>query len=459
MTPSEFVEARQMLCLAALSYRGFEGLLHRTVHVERLQRALERGLHDFTGLCGPCQLAWGPVAYRAPFSLFDDAVMYAVRRGPEPHRYAVVVRGTNPVSAFDWLFGDFWVGAQVPWPYGGQSRARTARISFSSLLGLNILQIMQAPLPPSNPFGRLFRDVVERTSDVVDDVRTLLRPVAPQLAPQLREIRDDVLPLLAQLDTVRQARAPRNPTAHVLGLLDEWRSATRRHAFERVLDATRLVSEHGSFNALRFLEGGARVRAALERGVTLLAFLKAAVADADGEPVDVVVTGHSKGGALAPTLALWLADIQGSEVAPEFRWDESRTATVRCFSFAGPTAGNQAFAQHSNDVIGPRCHRIVNPLDVVPRAWEAAGLAAIPTLYDHARPIALLDDLVAEIGEDVGALGYTHIGNHVETLRAQEEDGLRDFFLQLVHQHLTGYLRAMELDELASTLDFFSPVA
>jgi hypothetical protein len=448
-----------MLCLSALSYRGFEDVLRGAVHVERMQRALERGLRDFAASCGPCALAWGPVAYRAPFSFFDDAVMYVVRRGEDAHRYAVVIRGTNPVSAFDWLFGDFWVGAQVPWPYGDRTRRREAKISFSTLLGLNVLQIMQSPLPPSGPLGALFRDVLERTSDVVDDVRTILRPLNPKLAAQMREIRDAVLPLLAQLDAVRQARPARNTAAHVLGLLDDWRSATRRYAFERILDAAQVVVEHGSFNALRFLEGGARVRAALDRGVTLLAFLKGVVEQADDEPVDVVVTGHSKGGGLASTLALWLADIQGGDAAAEFRWDERRNATVRCFSFAGPTAGNQAFAEHSNDVIGTNCHRIVNPLDVVPRAWETAGLAAIPTLYDKARPIGLLNDLVAEIGEDVGRLGYTHVGNHVETLHAQEADTRRDFFLQLIHQHLTGYLRAMELDELVTVLDVFSPTA
>ena len=46
-------------------------------------------------------------------------------------------------------------------------------------------------------------------------------------------------------------------------------------------------------------------------GTALVAFLQAAVTSADGRPVRVTVTGHSKGGALAPTLALWLADTQG----------------------------------------------------------------------------------------------------------------------------------------------------
>ncbi len=64
----------------------------------------------------------------------------------------------------------------------------------------------------------------------------------------------------------------------------------------------------------KLLNGGEQLRQSLVPGVTLIAFLQAAVAAADGARVRVTVTGHSKGGALAPTLALWLADSQGAGV-------------------------------------------------------------------------------------------------------------------------------------------------
>ena len=70
---------------------------------------------------------------------------------------------------------------------------------------------------------------------------------------------------------------------------------------------------------------------------TLLEFLKSQTA----KPIKVCVTGHSLGGCLAGTFALYLKDNRGS-------WDSSGTSPVCCITFAAPTAGNAAFATYSD---------------------------------------------------------------------------------------------------------------
>ena len=242
MNQNELSEARGMLCLAALSYRAFEGPLAGPLHIDRLRLALDRGFTELAPTCGAWQRAWGPVTYRAPFSLVDDELMYVVRAGTE-HRYAVVIRGTNPVSLFDWLFGDMWVTIQVPWPYGDPASARDARISFSTLLGLNILQILQSPPEESSLLDIVKRRVADSLGTVLDDVRETLRPLTGAASADLRNVRDDVLPMLAQLDSVRRVRPQRDATTRVLGLLDDWRSETRTQVVRRMTQAIQLMAK------------------------------------------------------------------------------------------------------------------------------------------------------------------------------------------------------------------------
>ena len=93
----------------------------------------------------------------------------------------------------------------------------------------------------------------------------------------------------------------------------------------------------------------------------------------------VTVTGHSKGGALAPTLALWLKETQTAR-GDNRGWDDSGQATIRCVTFAGPTPGNAAFAKRIESAL-PDHHRIANDRDIVTHAWEKGQLAALGQLY------------------------------------------------------------------------------
>ena len=189
----------------------------------------------------------------------------------------------------------------------------------------------------------------------------------------------------------------------------------------------------------------------------LLSFLARTVEQSDGG-LEVVVTGHSKGGALSTTVALWLADTQGTAgwIPEEERWDPQHEAEVSCYSFAGPTAGNAAFAAHYDAVIGERCHRVFNALDVVPHAWEAEDLMRVPGLYDPPiKPPPGMGRLAELIVRETRELGYTQIGNRVRRLNPQQHPDKKLYPDQLVHQHLQAYISELGLSHYMSQNTFF----
>jgi hypothetical protein len=102
-----------LLTLAGLAYRGFHDLLRGAPHADVIRGALLDGLHALPPVKDEWILVWGPVTSRSRPDAFDSAAMYVVQHRREPTRYVVVIRGTNPISASDWLFGDFWVRAKA----------------------------------------------------------------------------------------------------------------------------------------------------------------------------------------------------------------------------------------------------------------------------------------------------------------------------------------------------------
>ena len=452
---NQFTETQQMLCLAALTYRDFADVGPASAHAQRLHDDIALKLRQLEPVKGQWALVWGPASYRSPVSLFDDAAMFVVQNTVRPDQYVVAVRGTNPISAFDWVFGDLWVSGQVPWPFDD---SKAARISFSTALGLDILLQLRAGSQPAGAAATAWTHLVEHLSDFAGGLKKiLLRPVQ---SDAVRPIREKLGQRLADLMSRRTGLPAQDREAQVKSFQADWLPEVRKGLIDDVAASLSFLGGQPSLHVLALLEKDAWVSARLEHGNDLLSFLKAAVASASGR-VDLVVTGHSKGGALAPTLALWLAETQGS-AAEAYRWDPDQRATVGCYAFAGPTAGNAAFAQRSNERIGARCHRIFNPLDVVPRAWVPQDMRGIGRLYDAAvvRPIAGLGSLANDIADVVETekLGYTHIGNDVQELPGALNNDKRDFAAQLVHQHLQAYLDKMGIGAFVSVDTFFNPL-
>lgn len=102
-------------------------------------------------------------------------------------------------------------------------------------------------------------------------------------------------------------------------------------------------------------------------------------------PIALCVTGHSLGGCLAGSLALYLKD------NPSL-WDTSGKSNVSCITFAAPTAGNATFAAYSDSrfggapnppnwdpALGTTCDAVRCNFDVAPLAWIASNLSTSPT--------------------------------------------------------------------------------
>lgn len=194
-------------------------------------------------------------------------------------------------------------------------------------------------------------------------------------------------------------------------------------------------------------------------GSTLVEFL----ATITRNPVQIAVVGHSLGGALAPTAALWLADTQGFLS----HWDPHRNATLSALPTAGPTAGNSAFASYSGKKLGARLTPYYNTLDVVPHAWQASMLAEIPGIYEpHIPKLPVIERLVdvalqLSAGGDYTALpGLTPLPGkfhrvHIKGMHERAADGaaqgkgilhdlkglldLERFLLEVAYQHTTAY--------------------
>lgn len=117
-------------------------------------------------------------------------------------------------------------------------------------------------------------------------------------------------------------------------------------------------------------------------GTNLVDFLTGYLNDntfADG--LQLIVTGHSLGGALSPTLALYLKQTEG---VPQGWNAESKVKGVQAWPTAGPTPGNLEFAALLS--LHVNYNSFYNTLDVIPHAWQANTLAKIPTIYQGNLP-------------------------------------------------------------------------
>jgi Lipase (class 3) len=172
------------------------------------------------------------------------------------------------------------------------------------------------------------------------------------------------------------------------------------------------------------------------------------------QPIDVITTGHSLGGALAPALALWLLNTQTA-------WDPQGRATIYCEPSAGPTSGNADFAIYYDQALGSRTTRIVNSLDMVPHAWNGADLASLPGLYEpDIEPDLVVFGLAAAAAAASSAGDYTQINTSTPPLAGTIDTSLinpssyafENFLVQAGQQHINEYLTLMGISISAEAM-------
>lgn len=404
-----FSDEQIMLTLAALTYRGFQDVLGGRVHEGIVSEALLDGLQTLAPVKNEWELVWGPATDRDLGQLVDSNMMYVVRSRRAPDRLVVAIRGTNPVSLGDWVFGDLWVGETVDWPYA--TAADPAAISKSTALGLSALQGMRSGAPATSRLSFVTRTFATLERAVRGGPTSLLTATPAWLESQIKKLGDLWQSANARTDSLRDRRRAAAPI--------------------RIAPAD--------------LRAKLETEARPDGRQNLLTFLRSEAERRGRAPLEVVVTGHSKGGALAQAVAVWLQDALDS-ADPAERWSGSGGASVSCYAFAGPTPGNAGFARRIERTLGQNHHHLRNMHDIVTRAWQVDELRGIPELYG-ARS-AVFKPLVKLITDDVAELGYQHAQRGVTSFEGDlgnGEAGKRDFATEFVYQHLDGYLEKTQL--------------
>ena len=180
-------------------------------------------------------------------------------------------------------------------------------------------------------------------------------------------------------------------------------------------------------------------------GLDITAFLKTIVKSGK---ININFTGHSLAGALAPTLALWFKQSQGTASG----WDPKGSASISITPFAGATAGNSDFATYSDRILGDSCDRIHNTNDIVPHAWTSKTIKEIPDPYSSIgiKPGKLkkwIIDLVADI-----IIDYKQINNsNPFTFPLNNE--YDSFTEQVGYQHVKSYPTYYMVPELITVID------
>lgn len=290
------------------------------------------------------EIVWGPAVHQ-PASILpgettrlSDALAL-ICRDRDSGEYSVVFRGTNTISAEEWLFQDFMVQKQVPW-----------------------IQIQAGPAPDSAL-------VSEGTATAVA-LRRELRPG--------------------------------------IGAKGEGQS---------------------------FVEA-------------LLGILERS----EG-PCVMHFTGHSLGGLLAPTMALWLVDY----LEDTKREDLAAKLELDVYGYAAPPAGNGVFAAYQASRLEAKARRggtssrpasirrYANDLDIAPRAWNEATMATLPALYGPDIVMQVVSRPLYELCLRLSqGKGYTQPGERIAVPSRIVQARGDLYLLEAAYQHFMPYLDMLE---------------
>lgn len=122
----------------------------------------------------------------------------------------------------------------------------------------------------------------------------------------------------------------------------------------------------------------------------------------------IMVTGHSLGGALASVYSLYLEDTKAE-------WDRSGRAAIRCLTTASQVPGDEDFSTYYGERLSNSTCRVWNSMDIVPHAFENGMLAKIPTLFEPQIPSQpRIEKFIANLQRETEGNYYQHILPEVE---------------------------------------------
>ncbi|MGL5035027.1 MAG: lipase family protein [Microcystaceae cyanobacterium] len=185
--------------------------------------------------------------------------------------------------------------------------------------------------------------------------------------------------------------------------------------------------------------------------LSLLEFLTQEIENQPDQPIEIMTTGHSLGGALSPVMALWLHENQGV-------WNpNSKQVKVNTQFSAGATPGDQTFSDYyGNSEPGlDQSSRLWNSLDIVPHAWNLQQLRQIPTLYEPCNiskspRITLLVN--AQI-QKVKNCNYLALNPSTFAMKGQcgvfskpQTNSLKQFLQEAYFQHIQAYFNLLDIE-------------
>lgn len=178
--------------------------------------------------------------------------------------------------------------------------------------------------------------------------------------------------------------------------------------------------------------------------VTLVHLLMSlALTTPPGTDLDVFVTGHSLGGALASVLGAWLVEQTSQWNLPP------KKINFKTYTFASPTVGNQAFATYydglpANPQVGVQAVRVYNESDVLPHCFSQLNEITNIGIPLTEKAKLEVEALTLPFTEGMKATGvsYVHVDNAYPIPNptpaptcANPARGLKDFFCWLGYEH------------------------
>jgi hypothetical protein len=383
---------RLMMELAGITYRGFWRIGRGDRHSANIKHEISRGLQDL-GLAN-WKIVWGPACFRPPLGWFDDQVIAVLHdSNSNPERFVIAIRGTNPISLSDWVFGDLLADPPIQWPFQAD-----AHLTPSTAMGLAVLLSLGADAETARA-----------------RIRSLLRGV----------------------DLERAAADARKISAGA------GRAHFHRSRFRIAVKFLSAVNRRGRLAtwATRMLRNEAQTGSTISGArKDLIGYLREVVGASAGK-VEVVVTGHSKGGALAAALTAWLAQTRSDGATAE-KWDPEGKARLRCFTFAGPTPGDEPFNNFLLRSLEPGdFRRIWNRWDIVPHGFNAKDLEEIRSIYRAELIAPLLEKLRATVERN----SYLQIGTGLPFPEDPTVPTQKFALLDAVDNHMERYLRHFEI--------------